>query len=141
MASVICTCPITKTLSVTFNTITPTPSAGYQVGWRLSGSTGAYTYKVPTPTTSPVVFTGVPVCSDIEVIVSSICQTTGNTIQDLETVTALTNQACGNTFNGTHTHSGAYTYPDYLLNVTASTGSTITLSYNSVDKPNNMRFR
>lgn len=130
-----CACPITKTVTVNFTGSTPAPSNGYIVGYRKAGSSAAYTYVSPNPTTSPVNITNVPVCEDIEVVMQSQCDNSQVSAPQTTTISAYTDYVCGETINTSHTHNGYYAYPDYLLNVQGAT-DTVTLSYDVIDLPN-----
>jgi hypothetical protein len=130
-----CACPITKTVTVNFTGSTPAPSNGYIVGYRKAGTSAAYTYVSPNPTTSPVNITNVPVCEDIEVVMQSQCDNSQVSAPQTTTISAYTDYLCGDTINGSHTHNGFYAYPDYLLNVQGAT-DTVTLTYDVIDLPN-----
>jgi hypothetical protein len=116
-----CLCPVTKTLTVNFTGITPAPAGGYTVKWNTPNS--SWTFVTPNPTTSPVTIPNVPVCEDVTVIMEAQCPNSSSTIQQSTVVTAQTNYGCTSTITGSHTHSGTYTYPAYIINVTAATGS------------------
>lgn len=129
-----CGCPITKTLTVNFTGSTPAPSNGYIVKWKKASSS-TYTTVTPNPTSSPVTITNVPVCENINVVMQSQCDNSQVSSEQTTTINAYTSQICGNTITGSHTHSGYYVYPDYLLNVQSAT-SLVTLTYDVLDKAN-----
>jgi hypothetical protein len=65
----------------------------------------------------------------------SQCDNSQISTAQLTTVTADPDYVCGDTINGSHTHNGFYTYPNYLLNVQGAT-DTVTLTYDVTTKPN-----
>jgi len=129
-----CNCPITGTLSVPFTGSVTPPASGYKIGWKVSGSTDAFTY-VSNVFTSPATLTNIPLCQDIQVEMSTVCNNGQSSTPQYSTVTGYTNYGCASTITGTHTHNGAYTYPFYVINVTSAT-STVTLSYDVQNYPN-----
>jgi hypothetical protein len=130
-----CDCPITKTVTVNFTGSTPAPSNGYIVGYRKAGTSAAYTYVSPNPTTSPVSIPNVPVCEDIEVVMQSQCDNSQVSAAQTTTITAYTSYECGDIINESHTHSGFYAYPSYLLDVRGAS-DVISLEVNCDTLPN-----
>lgn len=123
-----CDCPVTRNISVTFTEVSPAPINGYTITWKESGSTSIANSKVVT--SSPATLENVPVCKNIEINVSIDCGSNQTT-----TVSHLTYKTCSDTITGSHLGTGYYMYPSYLLELTNSIG-TITLNYNTLNKPN-----
>jgi hypothetical protein len=130
-----CGCPITKSLQVAFTGSSPAPANGYIVKWRIDGSGDPYTQVYPNPTSSPVTITGVPACEDIEVVMQAQCANSEVSAPQTIVATAYPSTGCSTTINASHTHNGYYLYPDYLLDLQAASSS-ITLTYDVIDKPN-----
>ena len=128
-----CTCPVTKTLSVSFTGSATPPAGGYIVKWKTASAV-SYNTVSPNPTSSPVTLT-VPACEDINVTVQSVCDNSQVSSESTVTATKSTMYACASTISGSHTHNGYYNYGEYILDCSSATG-TVSLAYNSVDKPN-----
>jgi hypothetical protein len=130
-----CACPITKTVTVNFTGSIPAPSNGYIVGYRTAGSSSAYTYVSPNPTSSPVNISNVPVCEDLEVVVQSQCDNSQVSSPQTTTVTGYTSYVCGDIIDVSHSHLGFYAYPSYLLDVRGAS-DLVTLEVNCDTIPN-----
>lgn len=128
-----CGCPITKTLTVSFTGSTPAPSNGYIVKWAIPN--GPWNYVSPNPTSSPVTIPNVPACETVTVVMQSECDNSQVSAEQTTTVAGATLYDCGDTITASHTHSGFYSYPDYILDVRGATAD-VTLTYDVIDKPN-----
>ena len=57
-------CPVTRTITINFNPVSPAPANGYRVRWR---SVGSANYIIAgNYTSSPVVLPNIPMCVAVE---------------------------------------------------------------------------
>jgi hypothetical protein len=126
-------CPLLKTLRVSFTPPTTPPDNGYRVKWRVVGSS-TYTTAVGPFTTSPVEITNIPACENVEGTVEAVC---GSSYSSVATFTATkeTSYVCSNTISGSSSSASYITYPKKLFDLQGSADQ-VTLSYDVSGVPN-----
>jgi hypothetical protein len=127
-------CPILKTVTVTFVPPAPAPSGGYRVKWRVKGA-ASYTTATGPFTSSPIVLTNIPACEDIEGTIENDC---GGSYSNPVSFTAskVATMVCGTTVSRSNTSTQSYVYPKELIDLGATTSSTIYLNWSVGEIPN-----
>lgn len=126
-------CPLLKTLRVSFTPPTSPPDNGYRVKWRVVG-TSTYTTATGPFITSPVEITNIPACENIEGTVEAICGSSYSSVASF-TATKETSYVCGNTITGTSSSASYITYPKRLFDLQGSADE-VTISYDVSGVPN-----
>lgn len=130
-------CPILKTLRVSFTAPSPAPPNGYRVKWRVVGTT-TYTTAVGPFTSSPASVTNVPACEDIEGTIEAVCGAVYSAVASF-TAPKEASSVCGSTISGTTLSSSFYIYPKKLVDLSGSADS-ISLSYDVQTIPNRINI-